>query len=401
MSQNSEHKSAHNYFQNCNEALQANKLDVYMHGAHVGTLALTQEGTTAFEYSDEWVASGFSISPLSLPLEKRVFLADSRQLDGLFGVFNDSLPDGWGRLLVDRFLREQGIDPFAVSPLVRLAIVGDSGMGALEYRPNILASKSDERLSFDELAAECAKFLATNQSDDLDELFAMGGSSGGARPKVFTRIDGEEWIVKFPSSHDPESIGIQEFMIAKAASRAGIKMPEVRLIPSKVCDGYFATKRFDRESNAIGMPHKIHMVSAGALLETSHRIPNLDYDTLLKLTLHITEDMSQMEAMYRLMAFNVFIGNRDDHSKNFSFLRPSGTEGRWQLSPGYDLTTNSGMNGEHFTTVNGKGRNITVSDVIDVGQRAGIRMPIIRSIVDEVRAAIEATLSDMIDLPAI
>ena len=91
----------------------------------------------AFEYHDEWLAHGFSISPLSLPLEKRLFVAAPRPLEGLFGVFDDSLPDGWGRLLVDRMFREHGVDTFVVTPLTRLAIVGSSGMGALEYEPEL------------------------------------------------------------------------------------------------------------------------------------------------------------------------------------------------------------------------------------------------------------------------
>lgn len=275
-------------------------------------------------------------------------------------------------------------------------------MGALEYRPGISVLQTEKSLSLDELACECARLLATDHSDDLDELFAMGGSSGGARPKALMRIDGGEWIVKFPSSHDPASVGVQEFAIAKAAAKAGIEMPEVRLMPSARCGGYFAAKRFDREIDAHdGSPIKVHMISAGALLETSHRIPNLDYDMLLKLALRITGDMSQVEALYRLMTFNVLVGNRDDHSKNFSFLRGFGDGGEWRLSPGYDLTSNAGMNGEHFTTVNGKGKGITMQDVSEVGRRAGIRAATVRAVEDEVREVVDSELSEAVDLPSV
>lgn len=131
---------------------------------------------------------------------------------------------------MDRLLRKQGIDPLEVHPLSQLAIVGDSGMGALEYRPQISVARDVAQRSFDELADECALLLSSNSSKDLDTLFAMGGSSGGARPKDFTSIEGEDWIAKFPSSYDPADIGAQEYVIAQAASLVGIHMPEMRRV---------------------------------------------------------------------------------------------------------------------------------------------------------------------------
>lgn len=381
------------------DALALRQLDVRLGDSLVGTLALTDEGIVAFAYSDQWLREGFSLNPFSLPLEKRVFLPKRYPLDGLFGVFDDSLPDGWGRLLVDRFLREHGIDPFEVSPLARLAIVGASGMGALEYLPHFPLPSPLAEQSLDELAEACAAMLATDYSDDIDTLFALAGSSGGARPKIFTAIDGEPWIVKFPSSVDPPSIGAQEFSIAQTAAEAGIIMPEVRLLESRQCEGYFAIKRFDRVQTPEGTVEKRPMVSAGALLETSHRIPNLDYDLLMKLTLRLTESMKQVEALFRLMAFNVFIGNRDDHAKNFSFVRQPVADASWELAPGYDLTANYGMNGEHATTVNGKGREITVADIVDVGVRVGLRHARATAIVDQIREVAHERLGRVIDLP--
>ena len=111
------------------------KLDVYYAGRHVGTMAPYRKYLTAFEYSHEWLQSGFSISPFSLPLTAGVKIAKPDPFDGLFGVFADSLPDGWNRLLVDRMLRKAGEKPEQIDSLQRLSIVGDFGMGALEYRP--------------------------------------------------------------------------------------------------------------------------------------------------------------------------------------------------------------------------------------------------------------------------
>lgn len=171
---------------------EIDRVRVSFHGETVGTIASTPEGLMAFEYADGWLASGFSISPFSLPLEKRVFIARWRPFDGVFGIFDDSLPDGWGKLLVDRALAKHGLNPREVGFLARLSFVGASGMGALEYEPETAIAASFGELDFDVIAEECARLLATNESDDFDELLALGGSSGGARPKVLTEVDGEE-----------------------------------------------------------------------------------------------------------------------------------------------------------------------------------------------------------------
>jgi serine/threonine-protein kinase HipA len=102
----------------------------------VGRLALTKEGLCAFEYTAEWLASGFSISPFELPLRSGVFIAKPRPFDGGFGVFDDCLPDGWGLLILDRYLQQQGISPRNLTLLDRLTLVGSTGRGALEFRPD-------------------------------------------------------------------------------------------------------------------------------------------------------------------------------------------------------------------------------------------------------------------------
>ncbi len=173
----------------------------------VGTLALYKEHLAAFEYEKEWIEDGFSISPFLLPLEKRIFIPKMDPFCGLFGVFADSLPDGWGRFLVDRLMLKNHVDPAAVGSLNRLAIVGSAGMGALSYRPDIRLSAHLSEMGLDQIAAECEKMLKTEYSAELDQLFQMGGSSGGARPKILTEIEGEDWIIKFPSHDDERDIG--------------------------------------------------------------------------------------------------------------------------------------------------------------------------------------------------
>ena len=341
-------------------------LKVFYNDILVGTLAKTPERVVAFEYDLDWLNNGFSISPFSLPLIKKVFIPKYEPFDGLFGIFNDSLPDGWGRLLVDRLFLKNKINPIEIDNLNRLAVVQESGMGALTYKPEHRFQTENDVSNLDILAQECSKILESQNSDNLDELFQLGGSSGGARPKILTSIDNEDWIIKFPSSIDPKNIGEKEYQYSLCAKDCGINMTETKLLPSEICSGYFGIKRFDRKNGK-----KVHMVSASGLLETSHRLPNLDYNLLMKLTLELTRNYEDIEQLFRLMCFNVFAHNRDDHSKNFSFMYDNNKK-EWHLSPAYDLTYSSSFNGEHATTINGEGKNPNLDDILAVAKNIGL-----------------------------
>lgn len=341
-------------------------LKVFYNDILVGTLAKTPERVVAFEYDLDWLNNGFSISPFSLPLIKKVFIPKYEPFDGLFGVFNDSLPDGWGRLLVDRLFLKNKINPVEIDNLNRLAVVQESGMGALTYKPEHRFQTENDVSNLDILAQECSKILESQNSDNLDELFQLGGSSGGARPKILTSIDNEDWIIKFPSSIDPKNIGEKEYQYSLCAKDCGINMTETKLFPSEICSGYFGIKRFDRKNGK-----KVHMVSASGLLETSHRLPNLDYNLLMKLTLELTRNYEDIEQLFRLMCFNVFAHNRDDHSKNFSFMYDNNKK-EWHLSPAYDLTYSSSFNGEHATTINGEGKNPNLDNILAVAKNIGL-----------------------------
>ncbi len=367
------------------------KLEVFYHDRLVGTMALYQNRLAAFEYGTDWLADGFSINPFSLPLEKKVFLPKIEPFEGIYGVFADSLPDGWGRLLVDRLMRRNGINPMEMGNLDRLAIVGETGMGALSYRPVITLEESDNSMSLDEIAAECEKVLQTEFSEQLDTLFTLGGSSGGARPKILTKIDGDDWIIKFPSSYDSKDIGRQEYDYALCAKKCGIDMEDVKLFESQRCSGYFGTKRFDRVRRDDGGMIRRHMVSVSGFLETSHRIPNLDYDLLMRLTFMLTKDIEECMKLYRLMCFNVFAHNRDDHSKNFSFIYLD-DEKRWILSPAYDLTYSNSLNGEHATTINGNGVNPGINDLLEVAKKAGLDIKAAKAAAEDIRECVNEYL---------
>ncbi len=337
----------------------------------VGRIALRPDGISVFEYSDQWLKHGFSISPLHLPLQTGLFKAKRDPFDGLFGVFSDSLPDGWGTLLIDRWLSKQGIEPGRLSVLDRLTLVGNNGMGALLYEPDQGLKHIHENPDLDQIALKIQKILKEEKSSGLEQLIRMGESSGGARPKVMISIDDMEWLVKFPASSDPSDIGALEYQYSVVARKCGINMPKTRLFSGK----YFGVRRFDRMEG-----RHIHVHSASGLLYASFRFPSLDYTSLIKTVMAVTADIQEAGKMYRLMVFNVLTGNRDDHAKNFSFIYD---DRRWRLSPAYDLVKSLGFNGFHSTMVAGAG-NPSRSDIYKVAELTGFPMPQAREIFDQV-----------------
>lgn len=326
------------------------KLNVKYNGKVVGYLAELKNGSIAFQYDSEWIKNGFSISPFSLPLTDKIFFNDKPTFNGLFGVFWDSLPDGWGELLVRRMLNKHGINFDRLSPLQKLSIINKNGLGALEYEPNSSLETKNDNYNLDEIAKEAEKVLNDEtEGIDLDTIYNLGGSSGGARPKAHIIHENTEWIVKFPCAIDPKDIGEREYTANKLAKDCQINVNEFKLFNSQICSGFFGTKRFDRMDNK-----KIHMISLSALLETTHRLPNLDYGHLFQVITKISVDReNDLYEAFKRMCFNVFYKNRDDHGKNFSFLYDEKLNG-YKLSPAYDLTPLPNKP-EHEMTVNGNG----------------------------------------------
>ena len=370
---------------------QNKALQVLFDNRVVGTLALAANHKVVFQYDDSWLEQGFSISPFSLPLENQVFVPTKDYFDGLFGVFADSLPDHWGRLLLKRLLLAHEQNPDKLTVIDRLAIVGKSGMGALTYYPEQSFSEENDNTDLDELAFQCQKILHTEYSDKLDELYRLGGTSGGARPKIMTTINDEDWIIKFSAYVDGENAGKMEYDYSCCARKCGITMSETKLFPSEVCEGYFGIKRFDRISDISGTK-RVHMLTAAALLELDFEQPSLDYHSLMKLTKIITRDnKDDVENMFRRMCFNVFAHNRDDHSKNFTYLYDESADS-WRLSPAYDLTYSNTYYGEHTTTVDGNGRNPGKKELLAVGTMAGMKKELCMDIITEIKSCINGML---------
>ncbi|MFT5207851.1 MAG: serine/threonine-protein kinase HipA [Candidatus Omnitrophota bacterium] len=362
----------------------------------VGRLAM-RERTIYFEYDHGFIDRGLEISPLRMPLKAGVSSFEYNFFEGLPGVFNDSLPDGWGRLLFDRFARSRGVLLSDVTPLDRLAHVGQHGMGALVYEPNYGINDASDAVSLDILAEQVQEVLDGAADDVLEELIALNGSSAGARPKALIGVneardhvihgmhdipsDCTPWIVKFANSQDGQDVGAIEYVYALMAKEAGVTMLDAHLFPAKKGAGYFAIQRFDRDSSK-----RYHMHTACGLLHSDFRTPSLDYEDLIALTGILTRDAREVEKMYQMAVFNVLAHNRDDHAKNFSFLMDA--QGQWKLSPAYDLTFSSGPRGEQSTMVMGEGLNPKMEHLIKLGEEAKISKARIREIVQKTKTSL-------------
>jgi serine/threonine-protein kinase HipA len=346
-------------------------VSVFFGDQQLGRLALAPDGRTVFEYAAEWLENGFSISPFYLPLKRGVFTARSAPFDGLFGVFYDSLPDGWGRLLTDRWLASKGYNPADFNVIDRLRLVGRQGMGALYYIPEQKRSEEESIYELDFYAQEATKILQYDETESLEALFDKAGSSGGARPKVLLTIDGTDWLIKFRSGLDPQNVGELEYQHSLLAKKCGIEMPPTRLFEGK----YFGVARFDRQGR-----ERFHVHSAAGLLYASYRLPSLDYTELLKATMILTKDQREVQKLFRQMVFNVLIGNKDDHAKNFAYIYQNHS---WKLSPAYDLLPSVGFNNNHTTTINGQGKP-ELKDCLDVAKHISLPAKTAKIIIDEV-----------------
>ena len=359
-------------------------LDIFLEGSKrrkVGRLA-AQGRRILFEYDQAFLASGLDISPFRLPAKPGTAAGDPAVFDGLFGVFNDSPPDGWGRLLLDRAVEKLGIARGELTPLDRLAHVGRHGMGALSYEPDKSTSdRATTALKLEVLAKDAAVVLAGEEGPVIEKLLKLNGASSGARPKIVAQVSGDKkriihgpdalpegyshWLIKFPATLDASDIGAVEYAYSLMARDAGVDMPGTHLFGAKK-KRYFGIKRFDREGD-----RRIHMHSLSGLLHADHRVASLDYDAFLKATHVLTKDVTQLEKAFRIACFNVLAHNRDDHAKNVSFLMDDA--GRWVLAPAYDLTFSFGPGGEQTMTVMGEGKSPGVPQLRALGEKHALR----------------------------
>ena len=361
---------------------------------HVGDL-FENGYDTAFEFAPSFIGKGLNPAPFRLPVKTGISIYDRSGAMETFGMFEDSLPDGWGRRIVDvAFLKRYGRLP---TVLERLSCVGMSGMGALVYEPAEEAIPFAESFDLGALAADAMDFDAGKAEDVLPEVRRAGGSSGGARPKANVGYNPktgevcaerevlppgfEHWLVKFNTRMDGDDAGAREFRWYNVAVAAGATMMPCRLIETKTgC--FFATRRFDRTDDG----RRLHFATAAGLLHANFRIPGEEYLTLFRLTDALTRDYCAKIELFRRASLNVLAHNRDDHLKNFGFLMDA--NGLWTLAPFYDFTYANGPNGWHTLSIAGEGANPDRVDLLRLADEAGIRAADASTVLAEVETAV-------------
>jgi serine/threonine-protein kinase HipA len=353
-------------------------------------------GRAQLEWSGEIIARKLSLAALYYPPEQGLQAARSNEFGGLHGFLADSLPERWGYMLMRKRLAKLGVDIATLSPLDQLALVGREGRGALTFEPATTPAEDIETLDLDALAKDAAALLEGEEADLADTLAGLGGGSGGARPKIHVAFDGQgrisvgqgevvrgqqAWLVKFRAPQDPIDAGPVEEAYAAMAEAAGLQLSEHRLIAARKGPGYFATRRFDRGENG----RRIHMVSLAGAVEQRPDSPS-SYDTFLRATRAITRRVDDVAAAFQRMVFNVLAGNRDDHTRQHSYLMDE--RGEWRLAPAYDLTYAPGPGGEHYLDISGEGRRPTRAHAGKLGKSHGFDEKRVTAIIDEVRAAV-------------
>lgn len=253
-------------------------LSVMLQGSRVGELIAIPRQGLFFSYDPGWLAKGFNLAPFHMDFSiNPQRAADPLLFDGLHGAFSDSLPDGWGLLLMDRFFRsELGVERHGIDPLDRLAYMGNRSMGALEYVPMFETVETEEDLDLAALYEASQTILSGSCEEVITSLRLAGGSPGGARPKAVIGLSPdkrravssfgempegyEHWLIKFRSEDEHRDSGAIEQAYALMARKAGVDISESKLLQVETAKGveqFFATKRFDRESGS-----KRHMLTA-------------------------------------------------------------------------------------------------------------------------------------------
>ncbi len=360
---------------------------------------LTRDGAGSrsrpvFSYDATWISNGHDLSPIEMPRQPALYRGRQQSAYYLPGLLADSLPDGWGMLLMDRFFRQTFTTPIErISALERLAYIGDSAMGALTFEPQYEPATAPVECSMASLARANQAILSGQDSDILAELIVIGGSPQGAKPKALVLFDPHSqfistdqtlthptatpWLVKFPAQAEPKSICLLEFLYADMAKLAGLTMPAHHYFDIDDTHSAFAVERFDRQDR-----QRIHIHTLAGLLDIDFRTPSIDYLQYLRCVRMLTGSQAQVEKAYCHAVFNVIFNNKDDHSKNFSFMM--NRAGQWQISPVYDLSYNTGMNGYHQMDVCGEALKPNYADLTRLAKLADIKSVKAKAIIEQV-----------------
>jgi len=398
--------------------------EVRLWGRTIGAVAV-DEGSqvAAFEYDPAFISSGIEVSPLTMPLSRRVYsfpVLGREAFRGLPGLLADSLPDRFGNALIDAWLATQGRSPQSFNAVERLCYIGRRGMGALEYAPAIgPKARKAVRIEIDRLVELASEVLTRrnalhasfggieHREKALRDILRVGTSAGGARAKaviawnpatnevrsgqVMADPGFEHWLLKFDGVtgnrdrelEDPKGYGVIEYAYYRMATDAGITMSECRLLEENG-RRHFMTRRFDRP----GGGGKIHMQSLGALAHFDYNLAGAyGYEQALQVVRRLGLSMDAVEEMFRRMVFNILARNQDDHVKNIAFLMDK--SGNWSLAPAFDLTYSFQPTGKwtssHQMTLNGKRDGFTLDDFRACAGSAAMKRGRAESIIGQVR----------------
>ena len=403
--------------------------EVRLWGATIGLVAWDPAlAYAAFEYAPDFLDSGIELSPVMMPLSQGSFAFPSLNREtyrGLPGMLADSLPDKFGNSLIDQWLAESSLAPDSFNPVQRLLYVGQRGMGALEFHPVIEQQQPENiSLNIEELVELSSQVLTLKESEraqldptdtpanveGLAKILSVGTSAGGARAKAIIawneqtgdvrsgQVDAGEgysyWLLKFDGVSnnrdkelaDPKGYGRIEYAYYLMALDAGIAMTRSRLMEENG-RAHFMTQRFDRVTGG----EKLHMQTLCALGHHDFNVPGAtSYEQAFLLCEQLGLGMAAREQLFLRMVFNVVAYNRDDHSKQISFLMDK--TGDWRLSPAYDMTfafnPAGAFTSSHQMSVNRKRTEITDEDFMAVAHRQGLNGSSAKRLVRAVREVI-------------
>lgn len=378
------------------------EISAYIYGKKIGTM-IEYDGNVYFEYDKTFKLEGLEISPIKLSTTKTKDAytnTDQPNLyHGMAGVFFDSLPDKHGMPFIYRYFEKQGLRPFEVTPLHKLAFIGDRGMGAIEYLPKEEDDvvTPDVAINAKEAYEEMKQSLVRDDSsiEALMNIRESVSPVGGGRPKMLVQYndvtgdirlnkrelrDGHKRaIVKFDEIYEyMGSIGLTklEYICMTMAKETGINTAEFQLIKESEAR-HLLIKRFDRDDN----DEKVHMCTASGLMHIDISILKAtSYEQLLMLTRQVCKSQEDVDELYKRMILNILIFNFDDHAKNFAYMMDK--NGKWSLSPAYDITYSKGAMKSHTTTIAGKDLDITRADVLKIAQMQSIKPKIAENIID-------------------
>lgn len=355
-------------------------------------------GRTYFEWSEAARGLGMNLSPLTLPLGVGVWSDHAgslpRDFEGLPGLLNDALPDDWGRYLMNKAMAQQQIEPGHITPLARLLYLADRAWGALTFRP-MFDRAAGESVALEQLAEEVEAAIEGHVDEVSAALLRAGSSPQGARPKIMVDLDADmaqarisggppppgydAWLINFAARNEPTDAPILEQAYMECAWHAGITVMECRLLSINGRPA-FATRRYDRSQG-----RRIHCHTLGGLLHRSHRQTGLDYAHIAAVMSRLQVPQQDYSEAYARAAFNVAMSVRDDHVKNFAFMR--GDAERWMLSPAYDLTYMDGPGGHHtMTFAGGTTRDPTRADLLRLAAAYGVAAQEAGDVVTRMRA---------------